>query len=90
MYPRRLIKFPPCTEGILQAGFETLRWLEIGADNEGFDATCATAPWLCDCDMLEQDLHLGIEEVDVLSTEDLGNEFAAWLEHTKGKVECRP
>ncbi|KAI6748103.1 hypothetical protein HG531_008645 [Fusarium graminearum] len=61
--------------------------LEVDAHDEGFHAACATTTGLGHDDLFEEDLELGVENVDVSTAEDLGDEFTSGLEDTEGQVK---
>ena len=57
-------------------------------DHKCLNAGVSTAPWLATGHLLKEEPQLRVEQLDILTTEDLGHKVATISEHMGSDVQC--
>ena len=52
------------------------------------DAGVSTAPWFAAGHTLKEHLELGVEQLYILATENLGHKITPFLQHMSGYIQC--
>ena len=57
-------------------------------DHKCFNAGISAAPWLAAGHFLKEEPQLRVEQLDILTTKDLGHKVATISQHMGGDIQC--